>query len=70
MHWMLLLKIKSNKIRFHYVLIVFLASSIGGQLKLSNEHYAIKWVSIKKAETYKLTKTCRKILRKFKKLNF
>jgi mutator protein MutT len=65
-----IVKDKSNKIRFHYVLIVFLASSIGGQLKLSNEHYAIKWVSIKKAETYKLTKTCRKILRKFKKLNF
>jgi ADP-ribose pyrophosphatase YjhB (NUDIX family) len=62
-----IIKNSSNKIRFHYVLIVFLAYPIEGQLKLSNEHWEIKWISFKEAENYNLTKTCRKLLRKFKK---
>jgi ADP-ribose pyrophosphatase len=60
---------ENNKIKFHYVLIVFSAHPIKGHLKLSSEHWDIKWVSIKEAKRYDLTKTCRKLLKKFKKLN-
>ncbi|MBS7655186.1 NUDIX hydrolase [Candidatus Bathyarchaeota archaeon] len=62
-----IIKGSNNKLRFHYVLIVFSAHPIEGELKLSKEHWAIKWVSFKKAENYNLTKTCRKLLRKFKR---
>lgn len=62
-----IVKDSSDKIRFHYVLIVFSAYPIEGCLKLSNEHWAIKWVNLKEAENYNLTKTCRKLLRKFKR---
>ncbi|MEM3552468.1 MAG: NUDIX hydrolase [Candidatus Bathyarchaeia archaeon] len=58
---------ENNKVRFHYVLIAFSAYPIKGELKLSsNEHSDIKWVSVKEATQYNLTRTCRKLLRKLK----
>lgn len=51
-----------GKVRYHYVLVDFLARPTGGDEKLSKEITDLKWVSYEVAKDMDLTKTARRAL--------
>jgi len=50
----------SGKIRYHYVLVDFLAKVVGGDERLSQEVTEMKWVTREEARSMDMTKTARR----------
>ena len=55
---------ENGKVRFHYVLIDFLAEPIGGKLTPKSDILDAKWVRISDLDKFKVTNTLRKLLKK------
>jgi ADP-ribose pyrophosphatase YjhB (NUDIX family) len=56
---------EEGKIRYHYILIDFIARVVGGSLKLSaDELSAARWVNLEEAAQYPTTQSFRLLLRK------
>ena len=60
----LVVRDENGRVKYHYVLIDFLAKPVGGRLKPSRETLDVRWVSVKEVEEYPLTKTARKLIGK------
>jgi len=52
----------SGKIRYHYVLVDFLAKVVGGDERLSQEVTEMKWVTREEARSMDMTKTARRAI--------
>jgi 8-oxo-dGTP diphosphatase len=57
----------SGRIRYHYILINFLAHHVRGELKANAESSEIRWVKINELNSYQTTKTLRRLLKKLVK---
>ena len=55
---------EQGKIRFHYVLIDFLAHPLSSSLKSQSDASEAKWVHFKELSDYSLTKGAMKLMRK------
>jgi len=55
---------EQDKIRFHYVLIDFLAHPLSTSLKSQSDASEAKWVHLKELSDYSLTKGAMKLMRK------
>ncbi len=55
---------EAGRIRYHYVLINYLAHYVEGELKLNDESSDIKWVKLDELNRYQATKTLRRLLKK------
>ena len=55
---------ENEKIRFHYVIIDFLAKPAGGELRASSDVLDAKWIKFGEIENYKISKTLKRILGK------
>jgi 8-oxo-dGTP diphosphatase len=55
-------KDEEGKVRYHYVLVDFLARSTGGSERPSSEVTDIRWVSFEEAKEMDLTETARRAL--------
>ncbi len=53
---------EAGKVKYHYVLIDFLAKPVGGKLRPSRETLDVRWVSLKDIEKYSLTRTTRRLI--------
>jgi 8-oxo-dGTP diphosphatase len=53
-----------DRIRYHYVLINYLAHYVEGELELNDESSDIKWVKFDELNRYQATKTLRRLLKK------
>jgi len=53
---------EAGKVKYHYVLIDFLAKPVGGKLRPSRETLDARWVSLKDIEKYSLTRTTRRLI--------
>ena len=58
------IKDEAGKVKYHYVLIDFLAKPVGGELRPSRETLDVRWVSLKDIEKYSLTRTARRLISK------
>ncbi|MFQ6084694.1 MAG: NUDIX hydrolase [Candidatus Bathyarchaeia archaeon] len=56
-----------GKIRYHYVLVDFLAHPTGGRLKVASDAQDAQWIDIDKVDQYPLTKTFRRLLQKLRR---
>ena len=57
-------KDEKGRLRYHYVLLQFLARPEGGKLKASSDVLDAKWVPLEEVETYELTKSFRSFFKK------
>ena len=57
-------KDEKGRIKFHYVIIDFFATPLGGELKPSSDALEAKWVEFKDLKKYSLTKTVEELFRK------
>jgi 8-oxo-dGTP diphosphatase len=57
-------KDEKGRLRYHYVLLQFLARPQGGKLKASSDVLDAKWVPLEEVETYELTKSFRSFFKK------
>lgn len=55
---------EKGRLRYHYVLLQFLARPEGGKLKASSDVLDAKWVPLEEVETYELTKSFRSFFKK------
>jgi len=55
---------EKGKIRFHYVIVNFLARPVGGELKASSDILDVKWVRFDDLQNYQLTNTAKYLLKK------
>ena len=55
---------KEGRLRYHYVLLQFLARPRGGNLKPGGDVLDAKWVPLEEVETYQLTKSFRSFFKK------
>jgi len=53
-----------DRLKYHYVLLQFLARPRGGTLKPSSDVLEARWVSLEDVETYDLTKSLRLFLKR------
>jgi ADP-ribose pyrophosphatase len=51
-----------GKVKYHYVLVDFLAKPVGGEERTSCEVTDLKWLTFEQAKTMDLTRTARKAL--------
>jgi len=49
-------------VRFHYVLIDYLAHPVSGEVLLSKETLDVRWVNLEDVKNLQLTKTALKLL--------
>ncbi|MEM2936776.1 MAG: NUDIX hydrolase, partial [Candidatus Bathyarchaeia archaeon] len=61
---------KKGRLRFHYVVLDFLARFKGGTLKPASDVADAQWVPLDQAETYDLTRTFRAFFEKHKEENY
>lgn len=59
-----IIKDEQNRIKFHYILIDFLVSIIGGECKPTSDASEIKWFKNHELTNYKVTNTAMKLLKK------
>ena len=52
----------SGKVKYHYVLVDFLAKAVGGEERLSNEVTEMMWCTREDARTMDLTRTARRAI--------
>ena len=55
---------ENGRLRYHYVLLQFLARPKGGTLKPASDVLEARWIPLEEAETYDLTRTLRLFLKK------
>lgn len=55
---------EQGKIKYHYVLIDFLAKPVGGKLRKSRETIDVRWVKLEDLDKYALTRTARRLISK------
>ena len=55
---------KEGHLRFHYVILDFLARPKGGSLRPADDVLEARWISLEEVEEYDLTKTFRSLFRK------
>lgn len=55
---------ESNRLKYHYVLLQFLARPRGGTLKPASDVLEAQWVPLEEVETYYITNTLRLFLKK------
>lgn len=55
---------EAGRIRYHYVLINYLAHYVEGELELNDESSDIKWVKLDELNRYQATKTLSRLLKK------
>jgi len=55
---------EAGRIRYHYVLVNYLAHYVEGELELNDESSDIKWVKLDELNRYQATKTLRRLLKK------
>ncbi len=53
---------EDGKVRFHYVLIDYLAHPVGGEARPSKETLDVRWVNLEDVKNLQLTKTALKLL--------
>jgi len=53
---------EDGKVRFHYVLIDYLAHPVGGEARPSKETLDVRWVNLEDLKNLQLTKTALKLL--------
>ena len=58
---------ESGRLRYHYVLLQFLAQPKGGVLKPTSDATDARWVPLEEVETYDLTASVRSFFRKHRK---
>jgi ADP-ribose pyrophosphatase YjhB (NUDIX family) len=51
-----------GKVKYHYVLVDFLAKPVGGEERTSSEVTDLKWLTFEQAKTMDFTRTARKAL--------
>jgi 8-oxo-dGTP diphosphatase len=57
----------AGRIRYHYILINFLAHHVRGRLEPNAESSDIRWVEVDELNSYRTTKTLRRLLKKLVK---
>jgi len=55
---------EEGRLKYHYVLLQFLARPRGGTLKPASDVLEARWVPLKEVETYDLTKSLRRFLKR------
>ena len=55
---------EDSRLKYHYVLLQFLARPRGGTLKPSSDVLEARWVPLEEVETYDLTKSLRRFLKR------
>lgn len=55
---------ESGRVKFHYVIIDFLAKPKGGELKALSDAVEATWVKLSQVEKLRVTKTLKELLRK------
>jgi len=55
---------ENQRLRYHYVLLQFLARPKGGTLKPASDVLEARWVPLEEVETYYITNTLRRFLQK------
>jgi len=63
----LIKKDEAGRIRYHYVLVNYLAHYIKGKLKRNAESSEIRWVKVNELNRYHTTKTLERLLKKLVK---
>jgi len=56
-----------GRLRYHYVLLQFLARPMGGTLRAGSDVTEVKWVPLEEVEAYDLTNTFRLFFKKHRK---
>jgi len=62
-----IIKDADGRIKFHYVILEFLARPLEGEIKASSDALEVKWVPIEKIGEYNITNTLHKLLKKHKR---
>jgi len=58
---------ENERLRYHYVLLQFLARPRGGTLRAGGDVTEVRWVPLEEVDTYNLTNTFRLFLKKHRK---
>lgn len=59
-----IVKDEKGRVKYHYVIIDYLAHPVGGRLKESSDAAEVKWVSFDELKDLKLTESAKKLFRK------
>lgn len=62
-----ILESENERLRYHYVILDFLARPIGGTLRAGGDVTEVRWVPLEEVETYDLTNTFRLFFKKHRK---
>ena len=62
----LIVRDEDGRVKYHYVLVDYLAKPLGGEIRPSPETPEVKWVKIDDVEKYPVTKTFLRLLRKLR----
>lgn len=56
----------SGSLRYHYIIIDYLAKSCGGELKASTDASEVRWVSLNNISSYNVTRSLRLLLDRYR----
>ncbi|MEM2904785.1 MAG: NUDIX domain-containing protein, partial [Candidatus Bathyarchaeia archaeon] len=59
-----ILRDDEGRVKFHYVLVEYLASPLAGALRASSESFEARWVSLSQVRRLKTTRTALSVLEK------
>jgi mutator protein MutT len=62
----LIIKDENGRVKYHYVLVDYLAKPLNGSIRPSSETPEVRWIKIEDVEKYPITRTLRRLLRKLK----
>jgi len=51
-----------NRIRFHYVILDYLAHPTGGELRPGEDASEVRWIPLRELENYEITQSLRKLV--------
>ena len=58
-----IIKDEGGRVKYHYILVDYLAKPIGGELRVSSDASDVKWVRFDRLKGIKLTETAKKLFR-------
>ena len=58
-----IIKDEEGRVKYHYILVDYLAKPIGGELRVSSDASDVKWVRFDRLKGIKLTETAKKLFR-------
>lgn len=58
-----IIKDEKGRVKYHYILVDYLAKPIGGELRVSSDASDVKWVRFDRLKGIKLTETAKKLFR-------